>query len=120
MKKNIFAIMLITFSCLFLASCSFTHTATQPTMAPYNENFCTKLYIVSNCKHCSGNIIINDRNTGIYLQPWGGTFVTVTSPEIHCGDVVRVNLLNESDVLSHTEARTAIAPQTIIQFDWFK
>lgn len=116
MKKFIF--MFFLFLSFFNSGCLLKSSENQIPITPSPFNSCSTIYVLSNCKECSGIIIINDFNTGIYLAPWGGTFLNI--PGINCGDLVRVNILNKADILSHTEARTAIAPQTIFQFDWFK
>jgi hypothetical protein len=118
MKKVVIIFILFIFFCYFLTGCLFQRPGSESTITPVPGPSCSLLYIVSNCKSCTGEIIINDRNTGVFLQPWGGTYLN--EPLINCSDVVRVNLLNHSGVLSHTEVKLATSTPIIIQFDWFK
>ncbi len=117
MKRKLLAVFLA-FSMLtsfVLAGCG-TPQSTIPTYQP--SEMCSTLYVVSNCKDCSGYILINRRNTGVYLAPWKS--VSLTIPEITCGEVVRVQLLNAAGLLSHTEVRTATFNRIMtVQFDWF-
>lgn len=119
MKKFVLILILLLFLCCFLTGCLFQKPGSEPIIAPVLGPSCSMFYIVSNSKSCTGEIIINDKNTGVYLQPWGGTYLN--DPFINCGDVVRVNLLNHSSgILSHTEVKLATSTPIIIQFDWFK
>lgn len=118
--KNIMKFTFVFFLFPFLVSgCIIVYPVTQstPSTSPSPLSFCASFYVVSNCQECTGSILINGKNTGIYLASWGGTFVNDSS--IKCGEIVLVNLMNKYGVISHTEARTATYPQTIIQFDWF-
>lgn len=118
MKKIVLILILLLFLCFFLTGCLFQRPGSEAAVTPVPRPSCSTLYIVSNCKSCTGEIIINDRNTGVYLQPWGGTYLN--DPYINCGEVVRVNLMNHSGGLSHTEVKIATSIPIIIQFDWFK
>lgn len=78
---------------------------------------CGRVYVQSNNYDSQGYIVINDVNTGVKLYPWGAALVEVDF--LQCGDIVRVNLINEAGAKSHTQVTTASSPQAIVTFNWF-
>lgn len=116
MKKNFLAVFLV-FSVLVLiivAGCAPSQPV-GPTYVP--PAMCNSVYVVSNSGWVYGSIYINGMGTGEYLPAYGA--VTVNVPNLQCGQVVSVYLVDQAGWVSHNEVVTATSPQTIVRFDWW-
>jgi|GEM_PF-3967811 len=110
-------ICLVVAMLLALSGCVWVGPSPTPRPSPSPDTACGRIYVQSNCKACSGEIYVNDVNTGKVLHPFGATLLMVHG--IQCGDIVRVYLINAAGEKSHTEVATATSPQTIFTFNWF-
>jgi hypothetical protein len=116
MKRNLivtfFAFAII--SLIIVAGCASSPTPV-PTYVPPAQ--CNSVYVVSNDFWAYGSIYINGMGTGEYLPAYGA--VTVNVPNLQCGQVVTVYLIDQAGWVSHNEVVTATSPQTIVRFDYF-
>ena len=117
MKRNLvilfFSAAIITL--LIVAGCAPSQPGPGPTYVPPPQ--CNSVYVVSNSAWAYGSVYINGMGTGQYLPAYGA--VTINVPNLQCGQVVTVYLVDQAGWVSHNEVANATSPQTIIRFDWF-
>ena len=73
------------------------------------------LRVISSCPDCWGNVYVNGFPTGEYLRANG----SVTIPNVPCGQVASVYLIDEFGYVSHTEYPLVTGPNTIVNFTYW-